>query len=380
MHCRIPPLVHDHVFAMPDSANGQNGPQYRLPIEIWREIFEITTTAVGKDEFAVDAIMRSQCDQRGESGLPSLDEESGLIKRRLVLVHVCRYWHDTGISLLWSHLRIGANLPKSSVLQILRNLRRKDSYALSVRRLTIYSWPKRDKHWHESMIDTMHNIISILPRLEVLRCPLSYISETSEITANVVILDKSWYKPQTPSLLTTSLYNGLQILSIDFKPKGSNLVPYRDVYLPKLRHLHISADDPISELVTRYWRAPVLSHLSLEVPLLATWFEFLEQCSQNLETLELIGFMAVSTTRTRREIELPKLDILYFYQTSWLHMNVIRSRSLRLLGLSQCYHHRSDLDLSGPETHWFSVKESWWSANSSLDTLLEEGVLVARPR
>jgi len=91
------------------SSASHTEPEKRLPVEIWRHVFSLATSVLGKDEFSLDEASYHvmPCNSTVPSGLIDEDQLNEIIKTRLRIIQVCKAWYFIGLPGLWSHLRLG---------------------------------------------------------------------------------------------------------------------------------------------------------------------------------------------------------------------------------------------------------------------------------
>jgi hypothetical protein len=81
----------------------------RVPVELWRDIFDFVTSVPRKYEFTMDGaayVMANEA-SRVETGIPTSKEASEITRSRFSIIRVCKHWYAIGIRAHWSHLRIG---------------------------------------------------------------------------------------------------------------------------------------------------------------------------------------------------------------------------------------------------------------------------------
>jgi hypothetical protein len=144
----------------------------RLPVELWKDIFAMASTIPGKDEFSTQssAYISMACDGTDSEAVPSFSEQTQLIKTRLNIVQVCKYWYSIGIQSLWSHLRlfIHRGMSLKTCVELQKTLQTRPQLGSFVTRLTILAFAYRNLGW---VSESVKQILKCTPNLRTLDCP-----------------------------------------------------------------------------------------------------------------------------------------------------------------------------------------------------------------
>lgn len=292
----------------------------RIPIELWRDILDLAAPSSRDCEFLENPAPSVLVDSRSQSDahISTPEEDSTVIRSRLSIIKVCRYWYKIGIQVLWSHIRIRLDANASnSVSGIKSAIKRDKPLANLVIRFTVQATGR--KILDQLLVSDILTLIRDFSSLKILICPrectLGSIKNSLDIAVLYISasLDMSAVLASRPTLL-----RNIRVLSIDFDGRLTSPALWEPILFPHLECMRLQVNNIItSRLIARYWETPQIQILSISSCVTPPWLDFLNRWSSKLRILELI----LQDTTWPREVTLPVLKEILFsakYDTAWI--------------------------------------------------------------
>lgn len=288
-------------------------------MELWTEIFTLTTAIPGKDEFSVDGAAYNVmvCDGPIIASGPSLEEISEKNEALLKLIKTCRYWRLIATPLLWSHLRVDVARSQTVINSVCTALVSNPNLASYIRRLDI-TFPLDQRSFPSSIAEGIFG--QALPSLRVVICPFPLNPVITGCHPDVVVLETahfgiSQFKPQN------GIWTNVRVLRVHFTAVMCFADPPQVVHFTLLENLYIKdKGSNITWYLIKYWEVPSLRVLSIDSSdrrNSAYWVSWLAKVASGLEKLQL----SIKADVDRRDvIIMPRLRTLYlpFSYHGWI--------------------------------------------------------------
>jgi hypothetical protein len=307
----------------------------RVPIEVWREIFELVTLFPRQCEFTKDgaAYVLANEASRAETGIPTSKEEDEITESRFSIIRVCKLWYSIGIRALWSHLRIDVcTEPIRAIEGIQGAINRDISIASYVIRITLEESRRKTAVTSGVLDGLLQRLTSQLPSLQIFVCPGIYACGMAKSSIDIVV----WTRPTYPDvfhrvLKQTTYIQNARVLSISLR--ANNLVQFNwePVLFPRLESLYLQVHSlQIINKLTRDWEIPNLRILSINSISATYWLDFIEKWGTNMDILELSN----TNSEWPRSIQLPNLKELRVDEVLWRSYRLAAPKLERLCLLS----------------------------------------------
>jgi hypothetical protein len=259
-------------------------------------------------------------DSRSQSNahISTPEEDSTIIRSRLSIIKVCRYWYKIGIQVLWSHIRIRLdNNASKSVSGIKSAIKRNKPLANFVIRLAIQA-PGREI-LNQLLVSDIRTLIRDFSSLKILICPRECALGSVKDSLDIALLHISRSLDTSQVLaIRAALLRNIRVLSIDLSGRLTSDAEWKPVLFPHLECMHIQVDNCVtSNVIAQYWETPQIQILSISSNVTPPWLDFLNRWSSKLRILELI----LQDTTWPRGVTLPVLKEILFsakYNTAWI--------------------------------------------------------------
>lgn len=304
----------------------------KLPVELYHSIFAQAVALPGVDDLALNgaAYHTTQYEEPALSALLKPEQQVELLKRRLNIIRVCRYWYSMGIALLWSHLviRIDFRSSRTIIQDINFTLTHKPKFAEYVLRfsMAIPSYMVHAFEW------SLGELISRLPNLKITDCPFMLSGVLSVRHLDVVNFRQSYVGAQMPAQIPG--WTNARIIRIYRAQFSSYRVVLQPVELPRLEELCVdSTEGTIQRHISLFWRTPNLTSLSINGPYDEDWKTYVTRCSPHLRRFELAAFRFGPQSMILSMPVLEDLRLNYRWISSSLQVRAPKLRRLEASGI-----------------------------------------------
>jgi hypothetical protein len=315
----------------------------RVPVEVWRNIFEFVTPVPRKYELTTDdaAYVMANAASRAETGIPSSKEAANIANSRFSIIRVCKYWYAIEIQALWSHLRIDLCAePIRKIKGIQEAISCNATIASYVIRMTLEESRTKPPVASEVLDRPLQMLTSQLPSLQIFVCPCKYARGMAKSSVDIVVLKRDMHPKTFRNVLEqTSYIPNTRMLSIQFQRHNTEILYWNRMLLSRLEslHLQIYSRQMINNL-TRAWEIPNIRILSIKSDSVIDILDFIEKWGINIEILEL----SIDRFEWPRPIQLPKLKELRVSEGIWTSYHITAPKLERFCLLS--------FSLGGPPT------------------------------